>query len=145
MTAWGQSSPSSREPINAPAFDRAGSRMIVPTNVGSGSPYSVYGANFGALGQIPSTTAGYAVSPDGMRAYTVEIASPCRVRAFDLVSTTGAGNPLTEITAGVYPITLASCPGNTTASPQSIKMLVNPAGDTLFIAGNLQINVVALP
>jgi len=140
--AFAQSSPSSHEHINAPAFDRAGSRMIVPTNVTF--PYNVYDANFSALGRLPSTTAGYAVSPDGTRAYTVEIASPCVVRAFDLVSTTGAGNLLNEIITGGYPITLASCPGNTTF-PQSIKMLVNPAGDSLFIAGNLQVNVVQLP
>lgn len=139
-----QSSPYLSENINAPAFDRVGSRMIVPNSVGFGSPYSVYDANLNALGQLPSTTAGYAVSPGGTRAYTVEIASPCQVRAFDLVSTTGAGNLLNEITTGGYPITLASCPGNT-AFPQSIKMLVNPAGDTLFIAGNLLINVVPLP
>jgi len=137
------STPSVREHINAPAFDRASSVMIVPQAVGGGSPYSAYDANFGSVGDLPSTTAGYAVSPDGARAYTLEIASPCQVRAFDLASPTGAGNPLTEVVTG-FPITLASCPANT-AFPQSIKMLVNPAGDTLFIAGNLQINVVQLP
>jgi hypothetical protein len=145
VKTFNRSTPFLREHINAPAFDRAGSRMIVPVTVGSGSPYSVYDASFAALGQLPSTTAGYALSPDGARAYTVEIASPCVVRAFDLATLpASATDPLTEITTGGYPITLASCPGDTTF-PQSIKMLVNPAGDTAFIAGNLQINVVPLP
>jgi hypothetical protein len=141
---FAQSTPYANEHINAPAFDRAGTRMIVAASAGILSPYRVYDANFAALGELPSTTAGYAVSPDGARAYTVEIAAPCVVRAFDLATLpASATDPLTEITTG-YPITLASCPGNT-AFPQSIKMLVNPAGDTLFIAGNLAINVVTLP
>lgn len=138
--AFDQSTQDANEHINAPAFDRAGTRMIVAASAGILSPYRVYDASFAALGQLPTTTAGYAVSPDGTRAYTVEIASPCTVRAFNLVALT---DPLTEIMTG-YPITLPSCPGNTDF-PQSIKMLVNPAGDTAFIAGNLQINVVPLP
>ncbi|HMH17291.1 MAG TPA: IPT/TIG domain-containing protein, partial [Burkholderiales bacterium] len=134
--------PDLNQNINAPAFDRAGSRMAVAQVVGIGSPFGIYDASFALLGLLPSTTAAYAVSPDGTRAYTVEIASPCQVRAFDLLSTPGGFNALTEIVTG-FPITPVACPDN--AAPHNIKMLVNPAGDTLFIAGNLLIAVVPLP
>ncbi len=126
---------------NEPAFDRAGTRMAVGATVGSSSFIGVYDASFALLGLLPSTTAAYVVSPDGTRAYTVETGSPCQVRAFDLVTTPGGNNPLTEVIAG-YPITPVACPA---AFPFDIRMSVSPAGDTLFMAGNVQVVIVPLP
>jgi hypothetical protein len=105
--------------------------------------YGVYDANFASLGSLPSTTAAYAVAPDGSRAYTLDLNTVCRVRAFDLNSgTPGNANLLTEIVTG-FPITITDCPASTSSTP--IKMLVTPGNDTVFIAGNLRIAVVPLP
>lgn len=139
------------EDINPPVFDRAGTRMLVAAFSG-GEFHAVFDANFSELGRVPSNalvggtpvdTASYALSPSADRAYTLEIGTGiCRVRAFDLSgSAPGAGVLFPEIVTG-FPIDLSSaCPGSSISTP--IRMLLNPAGDTLFIAGNLSIRVVA--
>ncbi len=138
--------PDLNQNINAPAFDRAGSRMVVASfgPFGIGPTYGVYDANFARLGSLPSsTTAAYAVAPDASRVYTLDLdTGVCRVRAFDLIATPGTTALLTEIVAS-FPITISDCPAGT--STNNVKMLVSPAGDTLFIAGNVRIAVVPLP
>ena len=141
------------ENINLPAFDRDGNRMLV-AGFNGGTFHAVYDANFAELGRVPSSdlvsgtpvnTAAYAVSPDATRAYILQIgAGICRVRAFDLRTPPGAGALYPEITATGFPINLSpSCPAGQFDTP--IRILVNPPGDTLFIAGNVSIRVVRLP
>ena len=140
------------ENINAPAFDRKGTRMLVAGTTNNGTVFhAVYDANFAELGRVPSgpvgtttTTAAYAISPDGGRAYILELTSGvCRVRAFDLSASPGPGVQFPEIAAG-FPIDLQpSCPANFVSTPT--RMILNPPGDTLFIAGSLLIRVVRLP
>jgi hypothetical protein len=86
------------EDINPPVFDRKGTRMLVPGSGSSGFAYRVYDATFSELGLVPSgdigvgsTTAAFAISPSGDRAYTLEIGTGvCRVRAFNLTASPGA-------------------------------------------------------
>jgi hypothetical protein len=129
------------ENVNAPAFDRAGTRFIVP---GSGPDHGVYDASsFARLGTLPTSTAAYALAPDGLRAYTFEL-SPCQVRAFDLGAPPGGTNQMPEIMTGGYPIAVsAPCPATTVDT--QIRFLLTPGGDTGFIAGNASIAVVPLP
>lgn len=128
--------------IYPPVFDRAGSRMVMASGHSFNPDYSVYDANYSRLGTFPSTTEAYAVAPDGTRAYTFENNSGvCKVRAFDLANIPAYGTlPMTEIVTG-FPISV-SCAGDL---PNKIVMVVNPANDTLFIAGTLLIDVVPLP
>jgi hypothetical protein len=143
------------EDINFPAFDRKGTRMLVAGIADGGTVFhAVYDANFAELGRVPSgdagattlttTTAAYALSPDGGRAYLLELRTGvCRVRAFDLSASPGPGVLFPEIAAG-FPIDLQpSCPANFVSTPT--RMILNPPGDTLFIAGSLLIRVVRLP
>src|SRR4051812_3618642 len=141
--------PGREENINLPAFDRNGNRMLVAAFNG-GAFHAVYDANFAELGRIPSgdltaTTAAYAISPDGARAYVLQIGSGiCRVRAFDLTVPPGPGLQYQEVTVIGFPINLSpSCPAS--GSNQASRILVNPPGDTLFIAGNQLIRIVRLP
>jgi len=137
-------SPVGIENVNPPVFDRSGSRMVVAAFLNT-TAYPVYDANFGELGRLPSVaglalTASYALSPDGQRAFTLEIGGGvCRVRAFDLSAPPGPGVPFPETVPG-FPMSLGSCPASTHTTP--IRMLLNPSGNTLFIAGNLAISVV---
>jgi len=141
------------ENINLPAFDRDGKRMLV-AGFNGGTFHAVYDANFAELGRVPSSdlvsgtpvnTAAYAISPDAARGYILQIgAGVCRVRAFDLRTPPGAGAPYQEVTVTGFPINLSpNCPSS--AFDQATRILVNPPGDTLFIAGNLSIKVVRLP
>jgi hypothetical protein len=138
------------ENINLPAFDRNGNRMLVP-GVSGATFHAVYDANFGELGRVPSgdaltaTTAAYAISPDGARAYILQIgAGVCRVRAFDLTTPPGPGVQFQEVTVTGFPVNLLpNCPASAFDTP--IRILVSPPGDTLFIAGNQSIRVVRLP
>ena len=136
------------ENINLPAFDRNGNRMLV-AGVNLGTFHAVYDANFGELGRVPSgdpsaTTAAYAISPDGARAFILQIgAGICRVRAFDLTAPPGPGVQYPEVVVIGFPINLSPCPASGSDTP--IRILVNPPGDTLFIAGNQSIRVVRLP
>ena len=137
------------ENINLPAFDRSGSRMLVAAFNG-GTFHAVYDANFDELGRVPSgdltaTTAAYAISPDAARAYILQIgAGICRVRAFDLKTSPGAGVQYPEVALTGFPINLSpNCPGSAFDTPSRI--LLNPPGDTLFIAGDRLIRVVRLP
>jgi len=137
------------ENINLPAFDRNGDRMLV-AGFNGGTFHAVYDANFGELGRIPSgdltaTTAAYAISPDGARAFILQIgAGICRARAFDLTAPPGPGVQYPEVTVIGFPINLLpNCPSS--GFDQASRILVNPPGDTLFIAGNLSIRVVRLP
>jgi len=129
--------------INPPVLDRSGSRMIVAFDAGA---VGVFDANFGELGRLPpasnSTISAYALSPDGKRAYVLDIgAALCQVRAFNLdVAAPGAGQPFPGTGVGA-PIDLtANCPASNFETP--IRMLLDPPGSTLFIAGNLRIRVV---
>jgi len=141
------------ENINLPAFDRNGNRMLVP-GVSGATFHAVYDANFDELGRVPSgdliagtpvNTAAYAISPDGTRAYILQIgAGVCRVRAFDLTTPPGPGVQFQEVTVTGFPINLLpNCPANAFDTP--IRMLLSPPGDTLFIAGNQFIRVVPVP
>jgi hypothetical protein len=138
-----------RSPGEVIKFNRNGSRMAVRA-YGDASHFDfvkVYDpTTYTLLGvlQLPSTTAGFALSPDGTRVYTMEMDATCRVRAFDLVTTPGGSNPLTEITSG-YPISPVPCPSNGTPPFVDVRIVVSPAGDTLFAAGNFQAVVVHLP
>jgi len=137
------------EDINPPVFDRRGTRMLVfgATNT-SGFAHTVYDPNFTALGKVPSgfpgtTTAAYALSPDGARAYILELGTGvCRVHAFDLGAPPVAGGLFPEIVVG-FPIDIAPCPADFDSKPT--RMLLNPPGDTLFIAGTLSIRIERLP
>lgn len=128
--------------VFVPAFDRAGSRMVMASNNSSLPDYAVYNAYYTRLGTLPSTTDAYVVAPEGARAYTFENnTSVCRVRAFDLASTPASQTlPMKEIVTG-FPISIP-CAGDL---PNKIAMVVNSANDTLFIAGTLLINIVPLP
>ena len=137
------------ENINLPAFDRNGSRMLV-AGFNGGTFHAVYDANGDELGRVPSgdltaTTAAYAISPDAARAYILQIgAGICRVRAFDIKTPPGAGLQYQEVTITGFPINLSpNCPGSAFDTPSRI--LLNPPGDTLFIAGDRLIRVVRLP
>ena len=137
------------ENINLPAFDRNGNRMLV-AGFNAGTFHAVYDANFDELGRLPSgdltaTTAAYAISPDAARAYILQIgAGICRVRAFDIRQPAGPGVQYQEVTTVGFPINLSSsCPSS--AFDQATRILVNPPGDILLIAGNLRISVVRLP
>jgi hypothetical protein len=141
------------ENINLPAFDRNGNRMLVP-GVSGATFHAVYDANFGELGRVPSgdliagttvNTAAYAISPDGARAYILQIgAGVCRVRAFDLTAPPGPGVQFQEVVVTGFPVSLLpNCPANAFDTP--IRILVSPPGDTLFIAGNQFIRVVPVP
>jgi hypothetical protein len=137
------------ENINLPAFDRNGNRMLV-AGVNAGTFHAVYDANFSELGRVPSgdataSTAAYAISPDAARAYILQIgAGICRVRAFDLTTHPGPGAQYQEVTVTGFPINLVpNCPASGFATP--IRILLDPPGDTLFIAGDLSIRVVRLP
>ena len=123
-----------------PVLDRTGSRMVTTSIIGTFTvTFDAYDSNFAHLGSLPTTTGAYAVKPDGSRAYTFENnTGTCQVRAFDLVN---IADPLTEIGTG-FPITIP-CAGD--ALPPNVKMIVDPAGDTLFLAGKTQIVVVPLP
>jgi hypothetical protein len=138
------------ENINLPAFDRNGNRMLVAGVSGGGTFHAIYDANFGEFGRVPSgdltaTTAAYAISPDGARAYILQIgAGVCRVRAFDLTAPPGPGVQFQEVVVTGFPVSLLpNCPASGFDTPTRI--LVSPPGDTLFIAGNLSIRVVRLP
>jgi IPT/TIG domain-containing protein len=137
------------ENINLPAFDRNGNRMLV-AGFSGGAFHAVYDANGDELGRVPSgdltaTTAAYAISPDAARAYILQIgAGICRVRAFDLRTPPGPGVQYQEVTVIGFPINLSpNCPSS--AFDAATRILVNPPGDTLFIAGNLSIRIVRLP
>jgi hypothetical protein len=97
------------------------------------------------VGGTPVNTAAYAISPDATRAYILQIgAGVCRVRAFDLRTSPGAGAPYQEVTPTGFPINLLpSCPAGQFDTP--VRILLDPPGDTLFIAGNLSIRVLRLP
>ena len=114
--------------------------MVTTSIVGTFTvTFDAYDGNFAHLGALPSTTNAYTVRPDGSRAYTFENnGGTCQVRAFELTTAT---DPLTE-TGAPFPLTVP-CAGD--ALPPNVKMIVNPAGDTLFLAGKTQIVVVALP
>jgi hypothetical protein len=144
------------ENINLPAFDRDGNRMLVAGLSGAAVFHAVFDANFSELGRVPSTdvvagnqvnTAAYAISPDGKRAYILQIGTTgnvCRVRAFDLTVSPGPGVLYQEVTVVGFPIDLSSsCPAS--GFDQATRILVNPPGDTLFIAGNRVIRIVRLP
>ena len=145
------------ENINLPAFDRDGNRMLVAGLSGGTAFHAVFDANFSELGRVPSTdvvssnqvnTAAYALSPDGTRAYILQIGAGnvCRVRAFDLTVSPGPGALYQEVTVVGFPIDLSpisNCPSS--GFDQASRILVNPPGDTLFIAGNQKIRVVRLP
>ncbi|HEY7241768.1 MAG TPA: IPT/TIG domain-containing protein [Burkholderiales bacterium] len=146
------------ENINLPAFDRDGNRMLVAGLTGGIVFHAVFDANFAELGRVPSTdlvagntvnTAAYAVSPDGTRAFILQIGATggvCRVRAFDLTVPPGPGVLYPEVTVIGFPIDLSpisNCPSS--AFDQATRILVNPNGDTLLIAGNQLIRIVRLP
>jgi hypothetical protein len=135
--------PDSKQNINGPAFDRNGSRMAV-ANFTNNFIFPVYDANSNMLGLLPSNTAAFVISPDGTRAYTLEMNPNCRVRAFDLINTFGGNIPLTEIVNSAYPTASVLCPANG-APVTDIRMLVSPDGGTLFMAGNVQVVIVPLP
>ena len=132
------------ENINSPVFDRHGARFIV-AGFSGGEDYGVYNAtSFARLGTLPVTTAAYALAPNGLRAYTLDLATGCRVRAFDVSGPPLGNGQLPEFTAGGYPIALgAPCPASTAAT--QTRMVLTPGGDTAFIAGNANIVVVPLP
>jgi hypothetical protein len=138
------------ENINLPAFDRNGSRMLVASFNG-GAIHAVYDANFDELGRVPSndlvggipvSTAAYAISPDATRAYILQIgAGVCRVRAFDLVTPPGPSVQYQELTITGFPINLSpNCPAADFTTPS--RMLLDPTGNTLFIAGERLIRIV---
>ncbi|HEY1286957.1 MAG TPA: IPT/TIG domain-containing protein [Burkholderiales bacterium] len=138
------------ENINLPAFDRNGSRMLVASFNG-GTIHAVYDANFDVLGRVPSndlvggipvSTAAYAISPDATRAYILQIgAGVCRVRAFDLVTPPGPSVQYQELTITGFPINLSpNCPAADFTTPS--RMLLDPTGNTLFIAGERLIRIV---
>jgi hypothetical protein len=147
------------ENINLPAFDRNGNHMLVAGVSGGGTVHAVYDANFDELGRVPSSellagnivnTAAYAISPDGTRAYILQIGtSVCRVRAFDLTAPPGPGAQFPEVVVTGFPINLSAnnlspnCPASGFDTP--IRILLNPPGDTLFIAGSQSIRVVRVP
>jgi hypothetical protein len=130
------------ENVNPPVFDRSGTRMIVGFDAGG---FGVFDANFGELGRLlpvaNAIIAGYALSHDGKRAYALDVgAALCQVRAFDLdVAPPGAGNPFLA-TGTPVDLTLANCPAPNFESP--VRMLLDPSGTTLFIAGTQSIAVV---
>jgi hypothetical protein len=137
------------ENINLPEFDRNGTRMLVAAFNG-GAFHAVYDANFAELGRVPSgdltaTNAAYAISPDATRAYILQVgAGICRVRAFDIRTPPGAGAQYQEVTTTGFPINLSpNCPSSAFDTPTRI--LLNPPGDTLFIAGDRLIRVARLP
>ena len=84
-------------------------------------------------------TVAYALSPDGLRAYILQVDGGfgCQVRAFNLRTSPGAGAQFPEIISG-FPINLADCPGGSTT-----RIVINPPGDTLFIAGNRSIDPIS--
>jgi hypothetical protein len=100
--------------------------------------------SFARRGALPSSTAAYAVSPDGQRAYAMTVDSgACNVRAFNLGSATaGTFTVLPELTTAQLPVTI-TCPSNGSVFNLR-KMIVTPADDTAFIAGELGVAVVKL-
>jgi hypothetical protein len=132
------------EAINPPVFDRSGSLMLV-AGFGPDVFHAVYDANFSELGRVPSSGAGwntavYALSPDGTLAFTLEIGTGvCRMRAFGLGTPAGAGVLFPQFGPE---IDLSPCPASRFDTP--IRMIFNPPGDTLFIAGDLSISVFRL-
>jgi hypothetical protein len=134
--------PGRTENINPPVFDRSGSLMLV-AGFGPDVFHAVYDANFSELGRLPSSgtgwnTAAYALSPDGTLAFTLEIGTGiCRMRGFALFIPAGPG---VEFTPLGPQLDLSTCPASRFDTP--IRMIFNPPGDTLFIAGNLSISVV---
>lgn len=132
-----------KQNINGPVFDRTGSRVAV-ANFTNNYVFPVYDANSNMLGLLPSNTAAFVISPDGTRAYTIEMNPNCRIRAFDLVNTFGGNIPLTEIINSGYPTATVFCPANGTPVTD-IRLLVSPDGGTLFMAGNVQVVIVPLP
>jgi hypothetical protein len=136
--------PARVENINPPVVDSSGSRILVAGVDGSDVFHGVFDLAFNELGRVPSAgTAAYVLASNGARAYVLELGTGiCRVRAFDLGVTRGAGLEFPEINAG-FPIDLMpQCPASRPDTP--IRMLLNPPGNTLFIAGNLLIRVVPL-
>ena len=133
--------PALAENGNVPAFDRAGSRMIVPEATASNVP--IFDMSFQLRGALPSTTVAYALSPDAQRAYALTRESgSCLLRAYTLGGVAaGSTAVLTEITNAIVPATI-TCP--TTGGFNERKMIVTPADDTAFIAGELGIAVVKL-
>ena len=133
--------PALAENGNVPAFDRAGSRMIVPEATASNVP--VFDMSFELRGALPSTTVAYAVGPDAQRAYAlVRESGTCLLRAYTLGGVAaGSTAVLTEITNAIVPATI-TCP--TTGGFNERKMVLTPADDTAFIAGELGIAVVRL-
>jgi hypothetical protein len=135
--------PGQVENINPPMFDQNGSHILF-SGFNGGQFYAIYDANFVELGRLPSgdltaTTAAYALSPGGTRAYILETGTAlCRVRAFDLTSTAGPGIQFSQIGATID--LMPNCPATNGQTP--IRMLVDPTGTTAFIAGNLRISVV---
>jgi hypothetical protein len=135
--------PGQVENINPPVFDRNGSHILF-AGFNGGQFYAVYDSNFAELGRLPSgdltaTTAAYTLSPDGTRAYILEIGtSLCRVRGFDLNSSAGPGVQFSPIGATID--LMPDCPA--TSADRPIRMLLDPTGTTLFIAGNLRVGVV---
>jgi hypothetical protein len=133
--------PALAENGNVPAYDRAGSRTIVPEATASNVP--IFDMSFQRRGELPAVTVAYAVSPDAQRAYALTRESgTCSVRAYTLAGVAaGSTAVLTEITNAITPATI-TCP--TTGGPNERKMIVTPADDTAFIAGELGIAVVRL-
>jgi len=134
------------ENVNPPVFDRSGSRMIVAFDVPFAAGTGVFdGTNFNELGRLSAgsgTSIGaYALSPDGKRAYTLEIGTGvCRVQAVDLSVTPLPGPGLPFPPSGAPIDLMPDCP--TISADKPVRMLLDPPGTTLFIAGERLIRVV---
>lgn len=108
------------------ALDRTASRAIIGS--------TVYDGGFTALGTLPSSTQASALSPDGSRVYTLDLASTdaaVKLRTFT-IGTSG----LAEVGTA---IALAGNPGT------QPRMVVSPDGGTVFIAGSSRLVVQPAP
>jgi hypothetical protein len=119
-----------------PALSRDGSRMVLDrTQVRDGS--------FNALGNLPSTTDGVVLSPDGTRAYAYDHSG--KFITYDLTAPTVVGvfPPLGS------PVTLVGDPGPMSTTPafsdEIVMMTITPDGKAVFIAGDKAIIVQPTP
>jgi len=118
-----------------PALDRTGSRMVLNRT-------AVYDGSYQHLGDLPATTNGVVLSPDGTRAYAYDQSG--LLLTYD-ISAAAASGSYTALGTG---ITLIADPGlvsNMLYVDAPVFMAITPDGKTVFIAGTQAVVVQPVP
>jgi len=118
-----------------PALDRTGSRMVLNRT-------AVYDGSCQHLGDLPATTNGVVLSPDGTRAYAYDQSG--LLLTYD-ISAAAASGSYTALGTG---ITLIADPGlvsNMLYVDAPVFMAITPDGKTVFIAGTQAVVVQPVP